>query len=132
MCSGGGGGGGGGGHQRFGGGVDGTPSIMHMPGGLQVPGKIQHILCTGNLCSTEMLSYLQSVVSGPAWHSEALARASLPFFPKTLPADDYHAGPGIDRRQTFTWCGAIWTRCVLRPAAPLAWLLLSATPSCPP
>jgi vacuolar protein sorting-associated protein 29 len=27
----------------------------------QVPGKIQHILCTGNLCSKEMMEYLRSV-----------------------------------------------------------------------
>jgi vacuolar protein sorting-associated protein 29 len=27
----------------------------------QVPGKIQHVLCTGNLCSQEMMEYLRSV-----------------------------------------------------------------------
>lgn len=28
---------------------------------LQVPGKIQHILCTGNLCTKETLDYLKSI-----------------------------------------------------------------------
>ena len=30
---------------------------------LQVPGKIQHILCTGNLCSKETFDYLKTLAS---------------------------------------------------------------------
>ena len=30
---------------------------------LQVPGKIQHILCTGNLCSKETYDYLKTLAS---------------------------------------------------------------------
>ena len=29
----------------------------------QVPGKIQHILCTGNLCSKETFDYLKTLAS---------------------------------------------------------------------
>ena len=29
----------------------------------QVPGKIQHILCTGNLCSKEVFDYLKTLAS---------------------------------------------------------------------
>jgi predicted phosphodiesterase len=28
---------------------------------LQVPGKIQHVICTGNLCTREMLDYLKTL-----------------------------------------------------------------------
>ena len=30
---------------------------------LQVPGKIQHILCTGNLCTKESYDYLKTLAS---------------------------------------------------------------------
>ena len=30
---------------------------------LQVPGKIQHILCTGNLCTKETFDYLKTLAS---------------------------------------------------------------------
>ncbi len=30
---------------------------------IQVPGKIQHILCTGNLCSKETMDYLKTLAS---------------------------------------------------------------------
>ena len=42
-----------------------------------MPGKIQHILCTGNLCSSEMEEYLKSVVRLPAKDRYACHMRSL-------------------------------------------------------
>lgn len=30
---------------------------------LQVPGKIQHVICTGNLCTKETYDYLKTIAS---------------------------------------------------------------------
>lgn len=37
--------------------------VCHVPTCPQVPGKIQHILCTGNLCTKETYDYLKTLAS---------------------------------------------------------------------
>ena len=43
--------------------VDSIPPLANARRPAQVPGKIQHILCTGNLCTKEMMDYFRTLAS---------------------------------------------------------------------
>lgn len=38
-----------------------SPALAQRFRTLLLPGKIQYVLCTGNLCSTEVVEYLQAI-----------------------------------------------------------------------